>query len=178
MKAYSTNPNVILAGPNAVKTRTSVNQNVEESDLFVAVLSAQNVELQSVIGNRLLWKLQDLVSNAEINNVSNTPYKVLLDNYIIPYLCTVAAMKVIPVVQFKIRNKGLVTTSDDKVYNAAFQEMKSVMELLRTDSVTYANILKEFLTKNRSDFPELTSSTDSVISSDLTEQYASPWVID
>ena len=119
MKIYAQNPNVILAGPNAVKNRTAVNKNVEESDLFVAVLSAQDVELQSIIGNKLLWKLQDLVATADINNVQNESYKILLDNYIIPFLCVIAAIKVIPVVQYKIRNKGLVTTSDDKVYNVA-----------------------------------------------------------
>lgn len=178
MKAFNKYPNVILVSPSKIKQLTSVNENVEESDMFTAALNAQNTDLQPVIGSRLLWKLQELVSEGTLSLESNMPYKVLLDQYIQPYLCTMSALKLVPVISYKMRNKGLVNTSDDKVSNSSWTEMKSFMELLRTESTTYANLLKEFLTKNYSLFPELTSTENSLIGSNRNEQVPLTWVLD
>lgn len=178
MKAFNRYPNVILVSPSKIKQLTSVNGNVEESDMFTAALNAQNTDLQPVIGSRLLWKLQELVATGQLSLEENMHYKVLLDQYVQPFLCVMSALKLVPTVQFKMRNKGLVTTSDDKVTNSSWYEMKSFMELLRTESTTYANLLKEFLTKNWSLFPELTSTENSLVGSNRDEQVPLTWVLD
>lgn len=99
MKAVNNYPNVLLIGPKTVKRLSPINENVEEQDIFNAVLSTQNIDLQNIIGNRLLWKLQELIATANINNILYVDYKILLDNYITPFLSAVTTFKVMPIIQ-------------------------------------------------------------------------------
>ena len=177
MKAVNNYPDVLLIGPTTIKRQTPINENVEEQDLFTTVLSAQNLDLQNIIGNRLLWKLQELIFTANINNILYIDYKILLDEYITPFLCAIVTFKCMPIIQYKLRNKGVVTTSDEHVNNAQYSEMKNLIEIYRDEATQYANLLKKFLCKNRSAYPELNCDKDTIICPDLEKQYATAWVI-
>ena len=177
MIALNNWPNVLLTGPRTIKRLSPINNNVEEQDIFTAVLSAQNIDLQQIIGSNLLWKLQELIATGDINSIERFNYKALLDIYITPFLTSVITFKLMPIIQYKIRNKGVVTTNDEHVNNAAYSEMKNVIELYRNESTEYGNILKKFLCKNRSSFPELECNQDTVVCPDLEKQYAIPFVL-
>jgi len=177
MKAVNNYPNVLLTGPVTVKRMTPVNENVEEQDIFNAVVSAQNLDLQNIIGNRLLWKLQELISTANINNVLYIDYKILLDNYITPFIVNIVTFKLMPIINYKLRNKGVVMTNDEHVNNAQYYEMKNLIDVYRDEATQYANLLKKFLSKNRSAYQELNCTEDTIICPDLDKQYSTDWVI-
>lgn len=177
MKALNNYNNVLLIGPKTIKKLSPINNNVEEQDLFVSALSTQNIDLQNIIGNRLLWKLQELIATGEISSQDNFNYKALLDIYITPLMTSIITYKSMPVIQYKLRNKGVVTTNDEHVYNASYSDLKNVVELYRVESVEYANILKKFLCKNKENYPELCCDEDTIICPDLEKQYATPWVV-
>lgn len=177
MKAVNNYPNVLLIGPKTIKRLSPINDNVEEQDIFNAVLSTQNIDLQNIIGNRLLWKIQELISTANINNILFIDYKILLDNYITPFLCAVVTFKVMPIIQYKLRNKGVITTNDEHVNNAQYSEMKNLIEIYRGEATQYANLLKKFLCKNKAQYQELNCDKDTIICPDLGEQYPETWVM-
>lgn len=177
MKAVNNYPNTLLVGPVTIKRLSPINDNVEEQDLFTAVLSAQNIDLQNIIGNRLFWKLQELVSTANINNVLYLDYKILLDQYVIPFLVNIVTFKVMPIIQYKLRNKGVITTNDEHVNNAQYSEMKSLIEIYRGEATSYANLLKRFLRRNKSTYPELCCDENTIVCADLGEEYPTTFVI-
>lgn len=174
MKALNKYDDVLLTSPQDIKDSTLINENVEDKDLFVAAKKSQDIELQGAIGSRLLWKLQELVYTDNISAEENACYKELLDQYVVPYLNACVSYRIMPIISYKLRNKGVVTTADEHVANAEYSIIKNLTADFKTDSDRYGNLLRRFLCKNRSCFPELSADSDTVVTPDLLKSFSSP----
>ena len=152
---------IMLVSPEAVKSGSYVNFNVDDGVVGTSIREGQQIHLQSVIGSNLLYRLQQLVYNKkegledDIDDDANWVYKELLDDYVQPYLVNkVQALICVPV-SFKVRNLGVVRTKDTNVDGPTLREVMAVQNRYNTMAAKYATYLSKYLCAHRAELPEL-----------------------
>ena len=146
---------VILISEDYIKSTTNISDNIANDYLLPAVKLAQDIELEQTIGTQLLEKLQKLVFDNDISNQENYNYKLLLDNYVQPYLAYCTIKHIVPTVAYKLVNQGIVRTDDEKSYNVTSNEVDKVMDYYSHIDNTFKKRLQLFLIANYNNFPEL-----------------------
>ena len=150
-----TNNDVLLISEDYIKSLTNVSDNISGDYLLPSIKLAQDIDLESTIGTQLLKKLQKLVYDNDISNEENSMYKLLLDNYIQPYLAYATIQHLAPTVAYKLANQGVIRTDDDKSYNITSNEVDKVIDYYSHLANTYKKRLQLFLIANYNDFTEL-----------------------
>lgn len=152
----------MLISPEAVKAASYVNFNVEEGTVGASIREAQNIHLISIIGSNLLDKLQELVYNKmtedteeSIDAEKNAVYKVLLDDYVEPYLANMTQALLCVPVSFKLRNLGVVRTSDTNADSPSLRDVMAVQTRYKGMASRYATYLSQYLCAHRAEMPEL-----------------------
>lgn len=143
----------LLTSERYVKSTTPIDENMAGSYLLDAVLVAQEEDLQTLIGTALLRKLQSLVEEGSITETDNAAYKELLDDYIQPYLAYASVVRILPVVDAKLVNMGVMKAYDEKLSNAQDAEKVADWFVARADFRRL--VLIKWLYVNRKLFPEL-----------------------
>jgi hypothetical protein len=69
---------VLFLSADAVKQQSAINLNLDNKDVEVHIIKAQDLCVQPLIGTRLFEKLREDV----INNTLVEPYSTLLDDYL------------------------------------------------------------------------------------------------
>ena len=146
---------ILLISEDFIKSTTNISDNLAGDYLLPAIKLAQDIELEQTIGTRLLEKIQELIYNNDISNQENEMYKLLLDNYIQPYLAYCTIQHIVPTVAYKLVNQGIVRTDDEKSYNVTSNEVDKVTDYYSHLSNTYKKRLQLFLIANYNEFPEL-----------------------
>ena len=146
---------VLLISESYIKSVTNISDNIAGDYLLPSIKLAQDINLESTIGTRLLQKLQKLVFDNDISNENNSNYKLLLDKYIQPYLAYATIQHIVPTVAYKIYNQGVLRTDDEKSYNVTSNEVDKVADYYNHLANTYKKRLQLFLIANYNEFPEL-----------------------
>lgn len=146
---------VLLISESYIKSVTNISDNIANDYLLPSIKLAQDIDLESTIGTQLLEKLQELIYNNDISNQENSNYKLLLDNYIQPYLAYCTIKHLTPTVSYKLVNQGIIRTDDEKSYNVTSNEVDKVADYYNHLSNTYKKRLQLFLIANYNNFPEL-----------------------
>ena len=150
-----TNNDVLLISEDFIKSITNISDNLANDYLLPSIKLAQDIDLESTIGTQLLEKIQELIYNNDISNQENSMYKLLLDNYIQPYLAYATIKHLTPTVAYKLANQGVVRTEDEKSYNVTSNEVDKVIDYYSHLSNTYKKRLQLFLIANYNEFHEL-----------------------
>lgn len=150
-----TNNDVLLISESYIKSVTNISDNIANDYLLPAVKLAQDVDLESTIGTQLLQKLQKLVYDNNISNEENAMYKLLLDNYIQPFLAYCTIKHIVPTVAYKLVNQGIIRTEDEKSYNVTSNEVDKVADYYNHLSNFYKKRLQMFLISKYNSFTEL-----------------------
>lgn len=149
---------VLLLSEETIKKYTLVNDNVDGKYILPTIQIVQEVDLERLIGKALLSKLTDLVSNNEISNAET--YKILLDEYITPYLCWQVMSQIQMSVGFKFNNSGVTVNQDDKKYQMEYRNMQLLVEQYQKYADSYALKMKNYLDSHSSDYPEYNQCVD------------------
>lgn len=139
---------VLLISEDYIKSITNISDNLANDYLLPSIKLAQDIELESTIGTRLLEKIQELIYNNDISNENNSMYKLLLDKYIQPYLAYATIQHLAPTVSYKLANQGVLRTDDEKSYNVTSNEVDKVADYYNHLSNTYKKRLQLFLIAN------------------------------
>ena len=97
---------VLLISEQTLKSNGVINNNVDGMYILPAIEYAQDAGLQPIIGTKLYNKLMDLVADGSIGQ--STDYKVLLDEYVTPYLLNKVTADIQIPLNYKLRNQGVV----------------------------------------------------------------------
>ena len=146
---------VLLISEDYIKSTTNISDNIANDYLLPSIKLAQDIELEQTIGTQLLEKLQKLVFDNDISNQENYNYKLLLDNYVQPYLAYCTIKHIVPTVAYKLVNQGIVRTDDEKSYNITSNEVDKVADYYNHIANTFKKRLQLFLIANYNNFPEL-----------------------
>ena len=71
---------ILLISEKYIKENCEISDNVSGKFILSAIQEAQDLKLTPVLGEALVDKLKELVSNKTIGNAGNAAYKFLLDN--------------------------------------------------------------------------------------------------
>ena len=146
---------VLLISEDYIKSTTNISDNIAGDYLLPAIKLAQDIDLESTIGTQLLEKIQKLVYDNDISNQENSNYKLLLDNYIQPYLAYATIKHLTPTVAYKLANQGVIRTDDEKSYNITSNEVDKVADYYNHLSNFYKKRLQMFLISKYNSFTEL-----------------------
>jgi len=145
--------NTLLISETTLKKQTAINANVNAEYIVPSIRKAQDIGLQPLIGTVLYKKLCALVEDG-INDQANAPYKLLLDEYITPYLCNKVMAELQVVLFAKVRNEGVVTSQDQQTQQLSMSECEYVRKKYEYDADFYGNRMTDYLHANSNTYPE------------------------
>lgn len=147
--------NVILCSPDFVRLNSNISDNVNSKVLATAIRETQDDELQEILGQPLLEKLQDLIENNTIEDPENKVYKDVLDKAQMFITYKVIA-EIIVMLNCKVDNAGLIQTRDENMEFMSLDDTFTLKQHYDTKASHYAYLLQNFLMENLNLIPELT----------------------
>lgn len=144
--------NIFLISVATLKANAALNANIDESYILPAISYAQDEGLQPIIGTVLYDKLKSLVADGSITG--ETEYKLLLDEYIQPYLLNKVVADIQIPIAYKTRNQGVSQMTDANIYSSTMKDVQYLVEFYANRANFYANRMSDYLIANNSKYPE------------------------
>lgn len=146
---------VLLVSEDYIKTYSNLNDNVFGDYLLPSIREAQDMGLQTILGECLYNRILNLVDSGDIAENENAWYKALLDDYIQDYLMYQVLTDLVPIIGVKLANLGTVISNDEHVQNLTETERSNVKQYYQIRADFRARRMQEFLLNNRGEFAEL-----------------------
>lgn len=144
-----------------------MNDNVWGDYLLPAIRTAQEIELQQILGSCLYNALIGMVDDGSITATTNTAYKTLLDDYVQDFMMYQVITDLIPIIGVKLANIGVVISNDEHVQNLTEEERNNLKQYYQYKADWYCRRLQEFLVQNKEGFAELDACTCEHLKSNL-----------
>lgn len=157
---------ILLTSENFIRANANINDETHGKYLQAAMREAQDINLQSVIGTRLMRKLQEMVSGNTIDDAGNEIYKECLDKCQYYLLYTTVA-RLVPLTSLHISNFGLNKPTDENMESMRLPDIFQMEKYYIDKADHYLLELQNWLIENHSDLPELTANKVSQIQSNL-----------
>lgn len=138
------NNNVLFISEKTLKQTTFIPENLDAAYLTQPIIYAQDSLVQPILGGKLYHRLQDGITNDDLNENETT----LLKDYIQPILCNQVLSDIVMEISFKVRNLGVVTTGDTNVYNASMKDCQYLQQMYADRAAFYVERLKDYLMCN------------------------------
>lgn len=154
--------NVLLCSPETIKSNNMLDCNVDDSAISSCITIAQNIYLKDVLGDKLVTKLQTLVYNSinniedNINDANNTVFKALLDTFVKDVITYKAVSELVVMNTLKIKNAGVVTTSDTNMSVVSLNDIKYIRDNYETYFNSSINRMIDFIKQNKDTFKDYT----------------------
>lgn len=156
--------NTLLISAKELKNaNTLISSNLDDNYLSSTIVTCQEVYLEQITGTALYHRLQQLVYNQitnapdALNDNENREYKILLEDMVKPFLKARALVDVLYNAAFKIRNMGVMKSSDTNLQNADMSDIKYLEKQYLTYVDEYSQRLSKYLCANKELFVELSA---------------------
>lgn len=153
---------ILLTSESFVRSVTNVSDNLAGKYILPSIREAQEQGLKSILGDCLLSKVKQLISN----NALDGKYKELVDHCQY-YLAYAAIVEVTNKVSFKIGNFGVAKSQDENLQVASYDEIVKMQYYYQTKVDAYCLELQAWLLDNKGSFPELNECHCRKLSSNL-----------
>lgn len=160
------NKYIFLTSEAFIRSNVNINDEVHGKYVQAAMREAQDINLQQVLGTRLMKKLQDMVSGNTINNEGNEVYKECLDKckWYLMY-CTVARLMAITGVH--VGNFGPNQPVDENMQSMRLSDIFQMEQYYVNKADHYCLELQNWLMEKHNELPELTKKKISEIGANL-----------
>lgn len=147
---------IFLTSAAYIKEVTNISDNVNDKVMYAAIREAQDINLRGILGDCLLNKLKQLVSDDTIKEDENFWYADLLDEaqYFLAYS---VITKICFITTFKIDNIGLSKTTDERVESLSTEDALLIQDHYQKKADYYAMLLQKYILRNKEHFPELSA---------------------
>lgn len=145
---------VNLISEETLKKYTLINDNMSGMYIAPAIKMVQDIDLETVIGEALVNKLKTLVRDNKINEEKYASYKLLLNNYVTPYMCYAVMAAVQININYKLTNSGVVSNVDEKKYNIDYTNGKNLQKQYERYSSAFAMKMKNYILNHIELYPE------------------------
>jgi len=167
---------VLFITPEYVKSVTPIDENVEDKLIRIAIIDAQRIHIFPKLGTDLFNKYVTVISTSGSAGVTGV-YKTLMDNYIIPALCKWVMYEACINLNFKLRNKAVMTQSSDNAQPVDMGTLNNLKDEYKIAANELTQRLIDYLCANDELYPEYTSNTDDGdISPDTYIQNSPIWL--
>jgi hypothetical protein len=127
---------------------------VDAAYITPAIQKAQDMGLQPLIGSNLLDKVCTLVKDGTIEDAVNAAYKILLDEYITPYLCNKVMADIQIPLFAKLRNAGIVQSQDLQTQQLSYKDVDYIRKDFEYSADFYGTRMTNYLCANSTQYPE------------------------
>jgi hypothetical protein len=128
---------ILLASPNYFKTYYIVDSNVDDNLIVNAIETAQEIDIQSIIGTKLL----DTLKNQVDTNSLSVANKKLLDDYLRPTLIRYAASHLALLLNNRFTAQGVVekesNSSNPVDWRVVQDELRNIAEFYAQRMIRY-----------------------------------------
>lgn len=138
----------------AIKDSTILNENVDPKLIGPAIIEAQDMHIQTIIGSELYNAIDTMIGNHSISGTTNANYKLLLDTYIQPALKYYTLAELVLPMSFKLMNKSIASRSSENASPINVDDFALVRETFMNKAEFYATRLMNYLLDNRNTYPE------------------------
>lgn len=149
---------VYLISAEALRDEMTINTDVDAKTVSSSILEAQKVQLRQVLGTSLYRHMLELVENGTITDTSNSDYKTLLDDYIIPYLMFASMVRLVPHLNAQLTDKGLQSRNGEFSQPVSRGNAKMIVGQYKNDAEYMSEILIKYLCEYSNKFPEYDST--------------------
>ena len=150
---------VLLINEDVMKSQGLINDNVDGCYLQPAMVLAQEVGLQEILGTKLLKKIKEIIKAGEMDEPKNANYKTLLVDYIKNYLIWQTTAEIQVPVSLKTTNSGAIQNFDDKKSGLDIKSVEYLANYYKDRARFFAKLLSDYLCVNASKYPEYKGST-------------------
>ncbi len=138
-----------LISVEELKRNGFLNANLDNEYVTTAIEEAQDIYLRETVGDKLYEKLLD--------HTPQTPpdiYDEIIENHVKWFLKYKVTALLCMVVNFKVRNAGVVTQYSNEMNSSTMDDTKTVMAYYNGQADFYNNRLSKFLGLHMKDIPE------------------------
>lgn len=160
------NKYIYLTSETFIRSNVNINDEVHGKYIQSAMRESQDINLQSLIGTRLLKKLQEIVRDNQVEAEGNEIYKELLDKCQW-FLLYHTVEHLIPILGVHISNFGLSRPTDENMENVRFSDIFQMQQFYTDKADFYGKELQDWLIENHSQLPELCAKKISQLRSNL-----------
>lgn len=143
---------ILLTSVDYIKSQTEITDNLYDKKILPAIREAQEFDLQEIIGEQLYDKLRGMVADGTISDAGNELYKVLLDDYIQPFLCYQVIARLTLIIGQKFVNMGVVENYDEKASNISFDDRGQLRQYYLQIASRYAWSIQNYVLRNNDFF--------------------------
>ena len=143
---------ILLVSEDFVKTNSALNDNLWGKFLLPAIREAQDINLQTYLGECLYKRIIGMVANNSITASTNESYKALLDDYIQPYLLYQVQANIIPTINVKLGNIGSVVSNDEHISTLSQGNIELVQRDFQLKADFYAQRMLNFILNHSNEF--------------------------
>ena len=151
---------------------TNMNGNIDTDKFIQYVSIAQDIHIQSMLGTKLLEKLQAEIIAGTLAN----PYKDLLEIYIKPALIHASMLEFLPFSAVTIANKGVYKHGAENSETVSKEEIDFLVEKQRQTFMHYKERCVSYICDNNTDFPEFNTNTGSDMSPNESTNFTG-WIL-
>jgi hypothetical protein len=150
---------VLLISEIKLKNFTNINKNVDMDVLKAEVQVAQDIDLQTILGSKFYHELLSKVSAT--GNTFTVDEKILVDEYIQPFLINTSYFQAIPHLMYRTLNRGIQEGNNEFGSPVQIETMKYLRSLQKQRADFYLQRLMDYLLTGRGQnkFPSYTSSS-------------------
>lgn len=148
------NKKILLCSADFIRENTNISNNLQDKFLRPAMTETQDINLQEVLGSKMIEKLSTLVDEDKIGLEENIEYKLLLDNcqYFFAYstiskLCLISSVK--------IDDIGLSNTSDINAQQLQLNDVFKIEAHYKNKADYYKERLQAYCKSKLEVLPEL-----------------------
>ena len=146
---------VLLTSSDYIKAHSGLNDNTYDKMILPALERAQDIDLTEILGECLVASLQTKVGDGSIEQPANVLYKVLLDNYVQPFLAYTTLSNIVIELGQVMGNGGIDYLTDEHRQSLSFDERGQLKDYWKHHADAYCGKMQKFLKHNRTAFPEL-----------------------
>lgn len=140
---------VYFISEELLKNRTSINDNVVSGELRFCIQTAQNLNIQETLGQKLFEEILNEVSGGTIAGHN----KFLLDNYIVPTTIAWSYYHGLDNFFVKWMNVGLVQNRTEQGSNIDFRTFKFLKDNAKSTAEFYDSNMRRYLCAYASNYP-------------------------
>lgn len=146
---------VLLTSSDYIKNHSGLHDNTYDKMVLPALERAQDIDLTEILGECLVSSLQAKVADQSIEQPQNALYKVLLDNYVQPFLTYTTLSNIVIELGQVMGNGGIDYLTDEHRTSLSFDERGQLKDYWKHHADAYCGKMQKFLKNNRTAFPEL-----------------------
>lgn len=145
---------IFLIDVDYIKEKSTVGDNLDPKYLNPCIAKAQVMDLQELIGTKLTKKLCEIVRDRPTLEPEPTPYDILLEEYVRPFLIPVIQAELLVSNYAKQRNAGNMQYLDTNQSNIPMEDMWKLHHHYENRASFMAKRLTAFIIANRGNYPE------------------------